>query len=92
MTDRPPPIRDDRHSLSFAVAATLATRTRKKPRTFRYAALDFGTLSGLWRPAHGPLGFPLFLRPPGASLESSKRKGPPKRALVRPPTDAAAGP
>ena len=21
-----------------------------------------------WRPAHGPLGFPLFLRPPGASL------------------------
>lgn len=23
---------------------------------------------GYWRPAYGPLGFPLFLRPPGASL------------------------
>lgn len=27
-----------------------------------------GVATAHWRPAHGPLGFPLFLRPPGASL------------------------
>ena len=34
--------------------------------------------SGHWRPAHGPLGFPLFLRPPGASLFPRKTPAAPR--------------
>ena len=63
-------VRDHRHSLPVRVAATLAAPVPAIRAT--------APTSGHWRPAHGPLGFPLFLRPPGASLSFT-----PLRAATR---------
>ena len=44
-----------------------SARWRGIPADFRHPH-RCGVATAHWRPAHGPLGFPLFLRPPGASL------------------------
>jgi len=84
-----PAFRDDRHSLSFEVAVTVrVSGENKKPPTLRSTASRFWWRStGFWRPAYGPLGFPLFLRPPGASPASRSAA---RTRCVLPPTQRPA--